>query len=287
MSWANFIRDDVRAKIGRDRDIPDNLTLHGLSRHYDVSTTPVRLAVDELLSEKFLVRRDNGRLAVNPRKVGSLPDVQLPAPPRQPRDYHAEITRDLIRKSLSGPSEFIREDQTAEKYGIGTAAVREAFQRLAGQGVLHHHPRRGWELRPFRRKDFEDYLRVREALELIALDAAWKHLDDERLKAIDAGNRLPKTNRQHPQIDDSLHEYLVEKADNLYVRDFFERHGNYFEMLFAWDARDRESAIETVRQHHEILAAMLRRDIRATRKALVHHIRTNYALLKNLPEESM
>jgi DNA-binding GntR family transcriptional regulator len=286
MSWANFIRDDVRARIGQDHDIPDKLTLHGLSRQYDVSTTPVRLAVDELLEEQFLVRHENGRLAVNPRKIGSLPDVKLPQPPRQPRDYQTAITRDLILRSLSGPTEFIREDHIAAKYGISTASVREAFQRLAGQGVLRHYPRRGWELRQFRRKDFEDYLRVREALELIALDQAWKHLDNGRLEVIDAGNCLPKTKRQHPRIDDSLHEYLVEEADNIYIRDFFERHGNYFKMLFAWDAADRDSAMETVRQHHEIVAAMLRRDIRGARRALAHHIRTNYALLKILPTES-
>jgi DNA-binding GntR family transcriptional regulator len=206
MSWANFIRDDLRSRIGQDRNILDKLTLHGLSRQHGVSTTPVRIAVDELLEEKFLVRHDNGRLAVNPRKIGCLPDVKLPQPPRQPRDYQAEITRDLTRKSFSGPSEFVREDHTAEKYGISTAAVRETFHWLAGQGVLRHYPRRGWELRQFRRKDFEDYLRVREALEVIALDEVWKHLDDNRLEAINAGNRLPKTKRQHAQIDDSIHE---------------------------------------------------------------------------------
>jgi DNA-binding GntR family transcriptional regulator len=43
--------------------------------------------------------------------------------------------------------------------------------------------------------------------------------------------------------------------------------------------KDRQTA-------QEILAAMLRRDIRATRKSLANHIRTIYALLKNLPAES-
>jgi DNA-binding GntR family transcriptional regulator len=37
-----------------------------------------------------------------------------------------------------------------------------------------------------------------------------------------------------------------------------------------------------VKQHREILSAMLCRDRRAAKKALAHHIRTNYGRLKNL-----
>ena len=150
-------------------------------------------------------------------------------------------------------------------------------------GVLKHLPRRGWQLRPFRRKDLDDYLEVREVLELTVLDQAWPQLVDAELKAIYDGNVLPAGKGQPPVIDDSLHGYIIEKADNVYLRDFFERHGRYYRILFDWDAMqsDCDAAIEAVQQHHEILSAMLCRDRRAAKKALAHHIRTNYGRLRS------
>ena len=41
---AEYIRDDLRSRVESGR-IPDDLTLHGLSRTYDVSITPVRQAL--------------------------------------------------------------------------------------------------------------------------------------------------------------------------------------------------------------------------------------------------
>jgi DNA-binding GntR family transcriptional regulator len=277
MSWSTFIRDDLRAKISGADALPAELTLHGLSQHYGVSTTPVRIAVGELIAEDYLLRKDHGRLRVNPRKLGATPPNEPPTPPR---DQHQEIARDLIAKSLEGEAVFVREREAAEKHGISTAAVREVFHRLAGSGVLRHLPRRGWQLRPFRLKDLENYLKVREVLELTALDEAWSHLVDEELEAICDGNQLPGSDEEWPAIDDSLHDYLIKKADNRYILDFFERHGHYYKALFEWDAGDRNSAIETVLQHREIIEAMLCRDRRTARKTLGHHIRTNYALLK-------
>jgi len=257
--------------------MPAELTLHGLSQHYGVSTTPVRTAVDKLIAEDYLLRADHGRLTINARKLGSTPLNELPAPPR---DHHEEIMRDLIAKSLEGEAIFVREKETSQQYGISAAALREVFYGLAGSGVLRHLQRRGWQLRPFRQKDLEGYLKVREVLELTALDEAWPHLVDEDLQKIYDGNQLPRSDQEWPVIDDSLHEYLIAKADNHYIADFFQRHGRYYKALFAWDAGDRDSAIETVQQHREILGALLGRDHRAVKKSLAHHIRTNYALLK-------
>ncbi len=281
MSWMAFVRDDLRAKIGRGATLPPRLTLNELSLHYGVSTTPVRSAIDELVDEEFLVRHDNGRLTVNHEKVGSLAE-SLSEPPEPPRDHREVIARDLFLKSLSGGAEFVREEPTAEQYSVSTAAVREVFHQLAGQGLLRHFPRRGWQLRAFRRKDLEDYLRIREVLELTALEQAWPHLVDEELKAIYDGNQLPSDENAWPVIDNSLHDYIVDKADNFYARDFFERHGKYFKTVWDWDAQDRESAIESVAQHREVLSAMLCRDLPSAKRALAHHIRTNYAILKQM-----
>jgi len=286
-TWASYIAGDLRARIRAGRELPKHLTLDHLSQQYNVSLTPVRIAVNELIREDFLRKRENGRLAINTEKIGVDGSGAKPSRPQPPKKHYNRIANDLVSLSLEGRSVFVREEDAAERYGISRAAVRQTFHRLVGVGILEHVPRRGWRLRPFRQKELDAFLEVREVLELKALDLAWPRLADDQLKALCDGNVLPKSPRGQPVVDNSLHAYLIEKADNPYISDFFERHGKYYEALFDWELADRDSAIETVRQHRAILEALLNRDRKAARKALVAHIRFNHPVLSvsgGLPE---
>ena len=88
-------------------------------------------------------------------------------------------------------------------------------------------------------------------------------------------------------MDNSLHAYIIEKAANRYIRDFFEHYGKYYEVLFAWEDCDRNSTILAVQQHRAILKALLKKDRRAARRAMADHIRNNHAFLKSVGPESV
>ena len=293
MSWAEYVKKDLKARLLARRDLPERLSLHGLSRFYSVSITPVRTAVGELVDEGVLRKNEKGRLAINSRRIGSHAQGPEMSRPEPPKDYFEIIASDLIVRSMQcsvGAEEkenvkphLVREDDTAARHGISRSSVREVFHRLAGVGLLKHVPRCGWELRRFRKEDFEAYVRVREVLEVQALDEAWPHLVDEELRAILNRNVLPNTETDRPVSDNSIHTYFVEKAGNPYIRDFFNRHGRYYEVLFDWDTMDREVLIEAVEQHREIIVAVLKRDKRSAKSVLGRHIRHNYAALESLP----
>jgi DNA-binding GntR family transcriptional regulator len=160
------------------------------------------------------------------------------------------------------------------------------FHRLAGDGVLKHLPRRGFQLRPFHQKDLDSYIQMREVIELKALDLAWPWLVDADILAMLEKNRLPEKPGDEPQSDNSLHAYLVEKSQNAYIADFFERHGRYYKVLFDWEGLENKEMIETVRQHRAILEALLRRDRPAAERALVDHIRNNHPVLMRIIQEN-
>ena len=61
--------------------------------------------------------------------------------------------------------------------------------------------------------------------------------------------------------------------------DFFDRQGRYYRLLFEWEDHDHAVAMETMRQHHEILTALLKKNWSAARKALSHHILDNHPIL--------
>ena len=280
MSWAEYIEQDMIARIRAADDLPGDLTLHGLSRQYEVSLTPVRMAVSGLVKSGFLRKGSNGRLAINPRKVGTAApgaDVSRPEPPR---DHCERISSDLVALSMKGKPIWLREEEIAGRYGISQTATRQILGQLAGRGLIEHKPRRGWRLRPFRQAELHAFTEVRELLELKAMRLAWPRLVDADLQALLDRNFVPDDPSQPPIIDNSLHQYLIDKAGNRYISDFFDRHGGYFERLFEWEGLDRRAAVETVAQHRAILDALLARDRAAARKALIAHLHYGHPVLK-------
>ena len=280
MSIATFIKQELIANIRSGAIGSDRLTLDALSKRFCVSVRPVRAAVHELIEEKYLEKGEDGRLAV---RVEALDGAAFA--PQEPTDWGQVIANDLIKKSLEGVPVLLREETTAEKYGISRSSIRQIFHQLAGRGILEHLPRRGWQLRPFRQEDLDAYIRVRAGLELMALDVAWPRLVDEQLQAILDRNLLPAKPNGRPICDNSLHAYLIEKSRNPFIADFFDRHGKYFDVLFNWESLDRKAQIQAVQQHREILEALLRRDRAAAERALENHIRNNHPiLLANRPK---
>jgi DNA-binding GntR family transcriptional regulator len=274
MSIATFIKQDLLANIRSGEIDPDCLTLGSLSKRYRVSATPVRAAVRELIEERYLKKRGNGRLAV---RFESL--VGAASAAQKPTDWGKVIANDLVQLSLDGEPVLLREETTAGKYGISRSSIRQIFHRLAGRGILRHLPRRGWQLRPFRQADLDNYIDMRITLELKALELAWPRLVDEDLQAILNGNRLPAGVGERPISDNTLHAYLIEKSQNAYIADFFDRHGKYYDALFEWENLDRDAQVQEVSHHREILEALLRRERPAAERALVDHIRNNHPVL--------
>jgi DNA-binding GntR family transcriptional regulator len=279
MSIATFIKHDLIANIRSGEINADQLTLDALSKQYQVSTRPVRTVMRELIEEKYIEKK-NGRFAIrSKRRTGAV------SPPPQPVDLGEVIGKDLIELSLKGDCVLLREETIAEKYGTSRTTIRQIFQRLAGKGILKHLPRRGWQLRPFRQKDLGDYIDMRANLELMALTLAWPRLVDEELQAMLDRNVLSAGPKKRPSCDNSLHAYFIEKSDNRFISDFFDRHGKYYDVLFSWESLDREAQIQAVQQHREILQALLRRDRGAAERALKNHIHNNHPiLLANRPK---
>jgi DNA-binding GntR family transcriptional regulator len=174
----------------------------------------------------------------------------------------------------------VREEATALRYGLGRTAIRQALARLAGRGLVVHVPRCGWRVRPFDLADLEEYLEVREVLELKALDLARPHLVTADLRRMLLGN-APRAGRK-ARLDNNLHRYLVDKAGNAYISDFFNRHGAYYTTIFDFAAPETRVVVEMARQHRSILRALIDRDWPRARQALSQHIRGQRPIVKEL-----
>ena len=284
MTLSSYIHEDLKAHIRAGDDLPFELTLKGIAEHYAVSSTPVRAAVRELIAEHYLRRASNGRLVLDPATMPDEPldlDVERPTLPPDARDA---IARDVMLSSVRGNTDFLREEAMAGCYGVSRTVVRQVFNRLVGNGILEHAPRLGWRVRPFSEADMCAYLEVREVLELKALDLAQPHLDRADLESMFARNPVPRSG-QAVQLDNRIHKYLVEKAGNRYLRDFFERHGEYYMLLFEQAALEAKVVAEMAEQHRAILRALIDEDWDGARQALVRHIRSQRPVMRKLLSE--
>jgi DNA-binding GntR family transcriptional regulator len=286
MSFTEYIETDLKHRIHGGLELPGKLTLEGLSRHYQVSTTPIRLALKKLISEGYLKRSaGGGGLTVNKIKARSK-GGPAPEPPERPGNQYEQVANDLVGLSFLGKEVYLREQHAAEKYGISRTAMRQIFERLAGLGILEHVPRKGWCLRPFRYEYLLMFAEAREMMEVGALRLAKIRLVEEDLRRILDRNVLPATESKNPQSDNSLHEYLILKSKNLFIKDFFDRYQRYYDVLHRWEQRDRKAGVESVRQHRRIAEALIRRDWVDAERTLIEHIHHSQAGVKKVFDDT-
>jgi DNA-binding GntR family transcriptional regulator len=278
---TDYIQHDLKARLRSGAGLPEKLTLAAIAQHYRVSLTPVRLAVGQLIAERVLRKQANGRMEVNLELLQQLPAVDPRSFPERPAgttEIEAVLTGELIHLSLRGRAEPLREEATAERFGIGRTVLRQLLNRLAGKGLVEHLPRRGWRVRPFDEDEMCAYLQVRESLELKALELARPHLKNADLQRMLRGNRRGTT----PRLDNALHRYLVDKAGNRYIQEFFDRHGIYYATLFDYAAPETNVVRAMAHQHCTILQALIDRDWQSARRALAHHIRSQRPIVRRL-----
>jgi DNA-binding GntR family transcriptional regulator len=237
-----------------------------------------------LVAEGYLKTLDNGRLQVSdtlPAPRGHRPSS---LPVNRPQDHEATIRADLIRRSLMGDTRYIREAAAAARYGIGRTVLRPILSRLAGQGLLEHVPRCGWRVRKFDKKDLFDFVEVREALELKALEEARPKLQREVLEQFLEGNRS-RGDMQMGALNNNLHSYWIKLSENRYIIEFFQRQAVYYTTLFDYAAPEAHVVEEMAAQHREILQALIDERWSEAKKALVRHIREQKPIVQQLMDQ--
>lgn len=119
------------------------------------------------------------------------------------------------------PGVVVQEKVLAETLGIGRTPVREAVQRLAGEGLLRVMPRKGLMVSPVLRSELAQIVEVRRVLErLLVVKAAERASPDQR-KALQALSShlaaAAKDLEAFFRLDRRLDELLASACGNVYL----------------------------------------------------------------------
>lgn len=272
---TDTIKQDLAHQIQTLSELPFKLTLGAIAKYYNVSLTPIRQVVEDLVEQHILLRKPNGRLErTNQPSVDDAHAFDKPfdKPINLNSDLDLLLTNYIVQLSLKNHDEYLREEATAKKYNTGRTVMRQVLSRLAGVGLIEHVPRCGWKVRTFREKDMLDYLETREMLEIKALKLARPSFVKEELQRLLDGN-ITGEKQGDAELDNDLHAYWINRCGNWYIQDFFNRHGTFFTALFDFAALGEEIKAEMAQEHRDILECLLVENWQGAEKALVKHIR--------------
>lgn len=203
-------------------------------------------------------------------------DETQPAGSARERAYQA--VRTGILTGTFAPGQFIEEALACELAGVSRSPVREALNRLAAEGFLELHPRRGALVRALSATEVRDLFEVRLMVESHAVSRICRDgraIPEEmaaictRHEAVSASDLLACT-----ELNRQFHQALVAAAGNIVLLQVFnslEANLTRIAMLSLQSGLGKTETIE--REHRALIDALMRHDETAALGVLERHLR--------------
>jgi GntR family carbon starvation induced transcriptional regulator len=208
---------------------------------------------------------------------------------------YKRLRTDIIEGRLT-PNAKLRIEELRGQYECGASPLREALNRLAGEGFVTVEGQRGFRVSPVSLADLKDLTRMRIMLECEALKESIEHGDDNwEANIVASFHRLVKAEdsrnqdfSEWEQRNDEFHEALLAASTSPWLLKFrhtlYEQHKRYrlLAILALEESRD------LLAEHTAIKDAAIAHDAKAACKATEHHImatlQTDEAVLARLSE---
>lgn len=183
-------------------------------------------------------------------------------------EWVEEQMRSAILLGELSPGERLLTAQLAERFSVSPTPLREAMQRLAGEGLVEFTAQRGARVRPLSVEDCQEIAELRHLLEPRALrdaalagDDAWRAQVRRASKALLAAWREPHHDRADSELAyRAFYEASVSACSSMRLRQFAR-------VVREQEARYRLATIDRVdrralsRDHRRMVAALLAADV--------------------------
>jgi DNA-binding GntR family transcriptional regulator len=187
---------------------------------------------------------------------------------------YGAISEMIRRRRLHG-GEIIVESRLAETLGISRTPLREALQRLEGEGLVIKGTGRSYIVRHVDLGEYLQSLKVREILEPEAAALATGHIPRAEIAVVRAEvdqlrTTVPYHTDAHWRSDDNVHSLFARNCGNDVLANMINGLRVTTRLFEIARLKDRLSSDST--EHLAILKAFEREDARAVRKAVQTHI---------------
>ncbi|HEX7126418.1 MAG TPA: GntR family transcriptional regulator [Thermodesulfobacteriota bacterium] len=195
----------------------------------------------------------------------------------RPEPMSRQVCREIREAILRGripPGQQLVEAELARSLGTSRTPVREAILFLQAEGLVEPLAGGGVAVKDIRR-ELEDIVGVREALEVYAVRRAVERIGPEAIARLEANcdefGALPlKAVERRARLNREFHETLVGASGNARLLKILSDHHEYF--LVASRLYDEETVRRSAPEHREILEAVKARDAARAEALLRAHI---------------
>jgi DNA-binding GntR family transcriptional regulator len=203
----------------------------------------------------------------------------------------ADWIRDKIRKGQFAPEQRLVEVDIIRKTGGSRLKVREAFQRLAAEGLVEIEPFKGASVRSASLEEVRQIYRARAALEGVAAADFTRFATNEqreRLSQLQAelercvDERSPE---RFGRLNGEWHGLLVEGAGNAIIGELLQRLNVPIHRLLFDSFYDAERLRTANDDHRRILKAILAGDAVVAEQAMRAHVEAGFQMLSAIETE--
>ncbi len=176
------------------------------------------------------------------------------------------VIREMILDGSIPPGERLNEVTLASALGISRGPLREAIQRLAGEGLLTVVSHRGAFVRTFEAREIDELYDVRSAFEMYAARLACVRATDEQLAELDAfvsetGQVMSEERGGRYPSDRDFHRRLLSLADNATLERGALETQAQISLARSMSAQAPSRAKEALHEHSDIVAALQSRAV--------------------------
>ncbi len=185
------------------------------------------------------------------------------------------LRRAIIEQALR-PGMKLPEDSIGEQLGVSRTLVREAFGRLALEGLVELKPNRGASVAYPTLEEARDVFDVRRALERLVADTLAGRLTDDEARELEAHVRLEEAagGQEGPEsirLAGEFHMRLAEMTGNALMLRFVQEVISRSSLILAIYGRPH-SAECAVSEHRQLIEALRSGDRKRAAELMDHHL---------------
>jgi DNA-binding GntR family transcriptional regulator len=197
-------------------------------------------------------------------------------------DWVEQRLRAAILDGQLEPGERLRADQLAQRWDVSATPLREAFQRLASDGLVEIPPQRGARVAEMSVQDAAEIYELRLLLEPLCLRRSLERSDDEHRKDIrDAYERFGTATTLSASIDAhaQFHRVLLARCPSKWLRRFTAQLADASRLYQVASAAGRPARRHPKAEHRALRDAAVRGDIEGCVVLQEAHLRRTLELV--------
>jgi DNA-binding GntR family transcriptional regulator len=162
--------------------------------------------------------------------------------------------------------------------GVSRTPVNIALSILAKEGFMDFVPNQGYTVHKITREEAEALYEIISIFSRCGVPKAIRGLTPEKLLELEKRKTeyekavADRVSRGRFILDQEFHAYLLEMSDNYYLADYFREVYQRIFLRHRIESLRPHRALQVVREHNEIFAAVRQKDVELAKKLIESHI---------------